>query len=365
MLAQARERKEAIRTVGLRLLSLSLLRMVAIRTVRLRLLSLSLLSLSLPSARALQCVRLQTTGKADSVAAAAAALGALPVPHADGSLELVGGGPAAPSLESVVAQLQQADGEPVELAGPPEPLFESEGSTASFAPLLVSGALRIRPVQDSLPASVTSSAPQTEEDGALPLHLLDGDGVFMLTTSNTFHQSTAMLIELAVRHRAEWLGPEAGCSTVLDYGCGSGVLALAALTLAGDPSLCAHATDVNEAALVSAARNAALNGLSERLSLWMPWELPRAVSAELGFANMLPGPLISVAPELAKRTAPGARLLLSGFRRVDLATVARAYAEWFDVPAEPALEQEGWLALVCTRNNAAVNTGSQSAAAVE
>ena len=37
-------------------------------------------------------------------------------------------------------------------------------------------------------------------------------------------------------HRAEWLGPEAGCRTILDYGCGSGVLALAALTLAGDPS---------------------------------------------------------------------------------------------------------------------------------
>ena len=116
-------------------------------------------------------------------------------------------------------------------------------------------------------------------------------------------------------HRAEWLGPEAGCRTVLDYGCGSGVLALAALTLAGGftglllrqhympwtmpcavPALChslchalcgtlwsgepavrAHATDVNEAALVSAARNAALNGHSDRLSLWMPWELPRAV----------------------------------------------------------------------------------------
>ena len=163
-------------------------------------LPLSLLSLSLlPTASALQCVRLQPTGNANSVAAAATALGALPVPHADGSLELVGGGPGAPTLESVVAQLVQADGGPVELVGPPEPLFESEGSTAGFAPLLVSGALRIRPVQDALPASVTSSAPQPEDDGALPLHLLDGDGVFMLTTSDTFHQSTAMLIELAVR----------------------------------------------------------------------------------------------------------------------------------------------------------------------
>jgi len=338
--------------------------MARVARLWLRLLSLSLLSLSLPTARALQCVRLQPTGNANSVAAAATALGALPVPHADGSLELVGGGPGAPTLESVVAQLVQADGGPVELVGPPEPLFESEGSTAGFAPLLVSGALRIRPVQDALPASV-ASAPQTEDDGALPLHLLDGDGVFMLTTSDTFHQSTAMLIELAVTHRAEWLGPVASCRTILDYGCGSGVLALAALTLAGDPAVRAHATDVNEAALVSAARNAALNGHSDRLSLWMPWELPRAVRAELGFANMLPGPLISVAPELAKRMAPGARLLVSGFRRVDLATVARAYEEWFDVPAEPSLEQEGWLALVCTRNGAAVSTGSQSAAAVE
>ena len=144
-------------------------------------------------------MRLQPTGNANSVAAEATALGVLPVPHADGSLELVGGGPGAPTLESVVAQLVQADGGPVELAGPPEALFESEGSTAGFAPLLVSGALRIRPVQDALPASVTSSAPQPEDDGALPLHLLDGDGVFMLTTSDTFHQSTAMLIELAVR----------------------------------------------------------------------------------------------------------------------------------------------------------------------
>ena len=147
------------------------------------------LLLSLPTSRALQCVRLQPSG--NSVAAAAAALGALPVPHADGSLELVG-----PALESVLAQLRQADGRPVELVGPPEPLFESEGCTVGFAPLLVSGALRITPVQDVLP--MISTAPAAEDDGAVPLHLLDGDGVFMLTTNGSFHQSTAMLLELAV-----------------------------------------------------------------------------------------------------------------------------------------------------------------------
>ena len=41
-------------------------------------------------------------------------------------------------------------------------------------------------------------------------------------------------------YRAEWLGPEAGCRTVLDYGCGSGVLALAALTLAADRTFTGH-----------------------------------------------------------------------------------------------------------------------------
>ena len=60
--------------------------------------------------------------------------------------------------------------------------------------------------------------------------------------------------------------------------CASTVPALChALCCAGEPAMCAHATDVNEAALVSAARNAALNGQSDRLSLYMPWELPRAV----------------------------------------------------------------------------------------
>ena len=60
--------------------------------------------------------------------------------------------------------------------------------------------------------------------------------------------------------------------------CASTVPALChALCCAGEPAVCAHATDVNEAALVSAARNAALNGQSDRLSLYMPWELPRAV----------------------------------------------------------------------------------------
>ena len=53
----------------------------------------------------------------------------------------------------------------------------------------------------------------------------------MLTTACAFHQSTRLLLELMATHRAEWLGDAASCEAVLDYGCGSGVLALAALRL--------------------------------------------------------------------------------------------------------------------------------------
>ena len=59
---------------------------------------------------------------------------------------------------------------------------------------------------------------------------------------------------------------------------------------------------------------------------------------------MLPGPLISVAEEIAARTEVGGVLLLSGFKAVDLAAVAGAYEPWFEVhTGEGLLEEEGWL----------------------
>ena len=67
------------------------------------------LSLVLPRCLSLRCVRLQPTGGADALAAAAAALGAAPVLHADGSLELLGDG----ELERVLASLEQAEGRPL------------------------------------------------------------------------------------------------------------------------------------------------------------------------------------------------------------------------------------------------------------
>ena len=154
---------------------------------------------------------------------------------------------------------------------------------------------------------------------------------------------------------------------VLDYGCGSGVLALGALAL-GHPELVAHATDVNEAALACAARNGRLNGLTdERLRLTLPWEVARRLEADVAMANMLPGPLISVEAELAARVRPGALLLLSGFRSVDLPTVRAAFEGHFEMPAVPTTRRDdGWLMLACRRRaGSPIDGRALSDAAVE
>ena len=150
-------------------------------------------------------------------------------------------------------------------------------------------------------------------------------------------------------------------SSVLDYGCGSGVLALAALAL-GPPSLVAHATDVSQAALECASVNGELNGAGERLRLHMPWELSRSLRVETALANMLPGPLISVSTEIAERVAPGGTLLTSGFRECDEPAVCDAFSPYFS--REGSRSRDGWLALTWRRSNAGVDNADLSEAAV-
>ena len=82
---------------------------------------------------------------------------------------------------------------------------------------------------------------------------------------------------------------------------------------------------------------------------------------------MLPGPLLSVEPELATRLRPGASLYLTGFRRADLAAVRQAYEAHFDVPSEPTLvRDDGWLLLACRRREgAAVDAAALAEGAVD
>ena len=82
-------------------------------------------------------------------------------------------------------------------------------------------------------------------------------------------------------------------------------------------------------------------------------------------ANMLPGPLISVASDLSARVRPGGSLLISGFKRDDLGGLRDAFEPCFELPSEPTLEsEEGWIALACRRTDAALPTASLSESAV-
>ncbi len=138
-----------------------------------------------------------------------------------------------------------------------------------------------------------------------------------------------------------------GGETVLDYGCGSGILAIAALKLgAGE----AYGVDIDPQALATSVRNAADNavgGDAAPLRLFLPDDLP-AIQADIVVANILARPLIVLAPLLAARTT--GRIALSGILAEQAAEVLECYRAWFDIAV--AAEREGWVLLAGRRREA-------------
>ena len=128
-----------------------------------------------------------------------------------------------------------------------------------------------------------------------------------------------------------------GGETVIDYGCGSGILAIAALKLGASV---AHGVDVDDQALRAARYNARRNQV--RLHLSAAAEAC-TVSAQIVVANILAHPLIVLAPLLAGCLRRGGSLALSGILADQAPEVLSAYRQWFDVAAED--RQEEWVLL--------------------
>lgn len=145
-----------------------------------------------------------------------------------------------------------------------------------------------------------------------------------------------------------WLdsNPPVG-ATVIDYGCGSGVLAIAALKLGARHAL---GVDVDPQALVATRENAKRNSITpEQLPVCLPADL-QAVPADLLMANILSGPLVELAAALSRLVRPGGRLILSGLLGEQVDPVSAAYAGAFHMD-EPVL-REGWALLQGSRSGA-------------
>ena len=142
----------------------------------------------------------------------------------------------------------------------------------------------------------------------------------------------------------DWLEARLSPSqSVIDYGCGSGILAIAAGKL-GAARVCG--IDIDEQAVISSRYNAARNGVKAEFT---NAEAPLPPPADIVIANILANPLKVLAPLLARLTLPGGWVVLSGILTAQAAEMAAIYRTWFDM--EPPVAEQGWVRLTGLRRD--------------
>ena len=131
--------------------------------------------------------------------------------------------------------------------------------------------------------------------------------------------------------------------TVIDFGCGSGVLAIAAALLGAER---VWAVDHDPQAITATRSNAAANGVSEIIMAGAPNSLP-STPCDMVLANILAAPLIKLAPRFADLVKTGGKIVLSGIIPAQIQPVWDAYADRFQMVS--TAEQSDWLRIVGQR----------------
>lgn len=151
------------------------------------------------------------------------------------------------------------------------------------------------------------------------------------------HATTAMCLS--------WLDEHVQSGQLaIDFGCGSGVLAVAAVKLGARE---AHAYDIDPQALTATHDNAAANGVDAQVHVVDADAKLPAGGADILLANILCGPLCELAPRFAALTRTGGKIVLAGLLSAQTDEVTRAHAPWFDIA--PFASRDGWTALCGTR----------------
>ena len=152
------------------------------------------------------------------------------------------------------------------------------------------------------------------------------------------HPTTALCLE--------WLEKQGDLceKSIVDYGCGSGILAITALLLGAK---CVTGVDLDPQALTATIDNAERNNIApEKLQVFLPEKAPRE-KVDIVLANILAGPLVQLAPTLATYLEPGGKIALSGILSEQTDSIVTTYSEWFDL--EPVVHNDDWILVTGTR----------------
>lgn len=132
-----------------------------------------------------------------------------------------------------------------------------------------------------------------------------------------------------------------GGESILDYGCGSGILAIAAMKLGAGNAI---GIDIDPQAVIASRDNAQANAVQAE---FFTTENAPAVQSDIVVANILTNPLRALAPLLAHSAKKGGRIVLSGILAEQADDVIKIYGEWFDMA--PAILEDGWACLSGTK----------------
>lgn len=181
------------------------------------------------------------------------------------------------------------------------------------------------PIQISERLWITPSWHEAPNGNAVNLQLDPG-----LAFGTGSHPTTRLCLK--------WLDTQLkGGENVLDYGCGSGILTIAALKLGAGSAV---GVDIDEQAIRASKDNAAQNNVDAQF--YLPDGLPQG-QFDIVVANILANPLRMLGEMLAARTKQGGRIVLSGLLDEQVEELSGIYRQWFDI--EPAEIDEGWARL--------------------